>query len=137
MKENFANEVRINICYFFTNKNMFHIDIPKMSEFTCLKDGRHQVAFKDAKGFYYQYTSRGGVMARGVCPKHGNNMTNFVSKDKVPSGEKIKAASPSSGKKSNKKSGGKRKSKKSHPSHKKSHSSHKKSHKSHKRSAKK
>jgi hypothetical protein len=123
--------------YFFVNKNIFHIDIPKMITFQCRKDGKHDVNIKDAKDVNYQYTANGAVIARGVCPKHGGKLVIFASKDKVPSSEKIKAASPSSGKKSQKKSGGKRKSKKSHPSHKKSDSSHKKSHKSHKRSAKK
>lgn len=122
--------------YFFANKNMFYIDIPKMITFTCRKDGKHEVSIKDAKDVNYQYAPTGAVIARGVCPKHGGKLVIFASKDKVPAGEKIRAASPST-KKSHKKSGGKRKSKKSHPSHKKSHSSHKKSHKSHKRSAKK
>ncbi len=70
-------------------------------KFRCGK-GKDDVLLRDAKDVYYQYTSRGGVMAKGVCSKHGTNLAVFISKDKVPAGEKIRPASPSSGKKSHK-----------------------------------
>ena len=119
-----------------------------MIKFNCKKGGDHEVALKDAKNPYYQYASNGRVMARGTCPKDGTNLSVFISKEKVPSGEKIRVATPST-KKSHKKSkkggeceGGKR-SKRSKKSHKKSEDgeekkvkrskkSHKKSKRSHK-----
>jgi hypothetical protein len=75
-----------------------------MIKFNCKKDGDHQVALKDAKSPYYQYASNGRVMARGTCPKDGTNLSVFISTDKVPSGEKIRAATPSNKPKKSKKS---------------------------------
>lgn len=88
--------------------------------FSCMKDGRHPVKLNDAKNVYYQYTSRNGVMARGTCPKHGSKITQFISKDKVPSGEKIRAAEPA-GKKSAKKGKSQRRSNRSNRNSRKSH----------------
>lgn len=76
--------------------------------FTCLNNGRagkHKVKLVDALDVYYQYAANGKtVMARGKCPEHGGNIAIFVSKDKVPSGEKIRAASASHKSKKSRKS---------------------------------
>lgn len=103
-----------------------------MIKFNCKKGGDHEIALKDAKNPYYQYASNGRIMARGTCPKDGTNLSVFISKEKVPSGEKIRAATPSS-KKSHKKGsaeGGKRSRRSSKKSSKKSgeKKSHRKSH---------
>jgi hypothetical protein len=105
-----------------------------MVEFKCRR-GKHNVKESEAKNFHYQYMAGKDkvVLARGVCPKDGANLVQFVAKEKVPSGSKIEKASP----KSNKSGGKQRKSRKSKPERKSSKSNKSRKSRKSRKSAKK